>query len=309
MRQSLKVATDPFSDFLEVTRAHSTHTAAVIAGGRWAIAVPPPETLKFWAIARGHCWLTVERDAPIKMERGDVFMLAAARKHVLASDLKAKPRPLDEVLARRTGPVVHLGTGDDTLMLGGMVALDRTGTELLLATLPPVIHIRAASRLAQTLHWLMDQLVSERIDGLPGAEAASSQLAHLMFIQILRAHYASPEPHAASWVRAMGDARLAPALRLIHGDPGRSWRLEELAHAAAMSRATFAAYFKQVAGIAPMAYLTEWRMRLAAKALREDRATVRELATTLGYSSESSFSHAFKRVTGDSPRACRDAGA
>jgi AraC-like DNA-binding protein len=47
-------------------------------------------------------------------------------------------------------------------------------------------------------------------------------------------------------------------------------------------------------------------MRLAAKALREDRATVRELASTLGYTSESAFSHAFKRVTGDSPRACRD---
>jgi AraC-like DNA-binding protein len=293
---------DPFSDFLGVTRAHSTHTAAVVAGGSWAIAVPPPETLKFWAVARGHCWLKVERDAPIKIDRGDVFMLAAPRKHVLASDLKAKPRALDDVLRGRSGPVVHIGKGDDTLMLGGKVELDRAGTDLLLGTLPPVIHIRAGSRLAQTLHWLVDQLVAERIDDLPGADAASAQLAHLMFIQILRAH----EPRGAGWFRAMSDARLAPAMRLIHGDPGRAWRLEELAHAVAMSRATFAAYFKQVAGIAPMSYLTEWRMRLAAKALREDRATVRELASTLGYTSESAFSHAFKRVTGDSPRACRD---
>jgi hypothetical protein len=38
----------------------------------------------------------------------------------------------------------------------------------------------------------------------------------------------------------------------MHGDPGRSWQLGELAKAAAMSRATFALYFKTVAGIAPM---------------------------------------------------------
>lgn len=308
MRESLEMGADPFSDFLNITRAHSTHTGALVAGGAWAIAVPPPETLKFWAIARGHCWLTVERDKPIRMECGDVFMLSAPRRHVLASDRKARPRPLADVLDGRTGPVVRIGTGDETLMLGGKVVLDPGGAELLLATLPPVIHIRAASRLAQTLHWLMNQLVTERTDELPGAEVAAAQLAHLMFIQILRAHFESPGRHAAGWLRAMSDKRLAPALRLMHGEPGRGWQLDELARAAAMSRATFAAYFKQVAGIAPMTYLARWRMRLAAKALREDGATVRELATTLGYTSESAFSHAFKRITGDSPRACRARG-
>jgi AraC-like DNA-binding protein len=117
----------------------------------------------------------------------------------------------------------------------------------------------------------------------------------------LRAHFDTAEPLAAGWLRAVTDKRLAPALRLMHGDPGRSWQLEELAKAAAMSRATFALYFKSVAGIAPMSYLTEWRMRLAEQALRENRMHIGDIGRSLGYMSESAFSNAFKRVTGRSP--------
>jgi AraC-like DNA-binding protein len=68
-----------------------------------------------------------------------------------------------------------------------------------------------------------------------------------------------------------------------------------------MSRATFALYFKTVAGIAPMSYLTEWRMRLAEQALRENHAHIGDVGRSLGYTSESAFSNAFKRVTGRSP--------
>lgn len=67
----------------------------------------------------------------------------------------------------------------------------------------------------------------------------------------------------ASWLRALSDARLAPALQRLHGDPTRNWHLDELARA--------------------------------------------EVAQTLDYASESAFSHAFKRETGQSPNAFRRA--
>jgi hypothetical protein len=31
----------------------------------------------------------------------------------------------------------------------------------------------------------------------------------------------------ASWLRALSDARLAPALQRLHGDPARNWHLDE----------------------------------------------------------------------------------
>jgi AraC-like DNA-binding protein len=88
----------------------------------------------------------------------------------------------------------------------------------------------------------------------------------------------------------------------MHSDPARPWHLEDLAKATAMSRTTFAMYFKKVAGVGPLTYLTEWRMRLAEHDLREDKVSVSELAQSLGYTSDSAFSHAFKRVTGMAPK-------
>lgn len=72
-----------------------------------------------------------------------------------------------------------------------------------------------------------------------------------------------------------------------------------------MSRTTFANHFKAVSGKAPLTYLTDWRMRLAERALRDESTAVALIGQSLGYSSESAFSNAFKRVTGSSPRAFR----
>jgi AraC-like DNA-binding protein len=46
-------------------------------------------------------------------------------------------------------------------------------------------------------------------------------------------------------------------------------------------------------------------MRLAERALRDENRTVSVVAQTLGYTSESAFSTAFKRATGHSPKAYR----
>jgi hypothetical protein len=63
-------------------------------------------------------------------------------------------------------------------------------------------HVRAGTRRAQTLSWLMNEMVQEPEDDPPGAEVASTQLAHLMFIQILRAHFDSSDSLATGWLRA-----------------------------------------------------------------------------------------------------------
>jgi len=96
-------------------------------------------------------------------------------------------------------------------------------------------------------------------------------------------------------------------LGLMHGDPARDWHLPELAKAAAISRTAFATHFKSVAGVAPLAYLTEWRMRVAERQLRESAKPVARIARSVGYTSEAAFSTAFKRVTGHSPRRRRAA--
>ncbi|MFC3944642.1 AraC family transcriptional regulator [Pseudomonas gingeri NCPPB 3146 = LMG 5327] len=299
---------DSFSDYLELLSARSIVSGGLIAGGRWAIEFPASSQIKFWGIQRGGCWLLKgPAEAAVRVEEGDVFLLCAPHSHVLASDVTALPVSLDEVLAGRTGGMARHGEGDEFFMIGGKVELDADHGRLLLDTLPPLIHVSGSSTEAPTLKWLLKELLRERENDLPGSETASTQMAHLMFIHILRAYFATHETVSASWLRAVSDQRLAPALRLMHGEPGRAWGLAELAKASAMSRAGFAAYFRTVAGVAPIAYLTQWRMLLAMQMLRDTRQSLGELADRLGYASESSFSNAFKRVVGQAPRVFRDA--
>jgi AraC-like DNA-binding protein len=168
--------------------------------------------------------------------------------------------------------------------------------------LPPLIHIRGASSEATVLRWLLDQLYHEMLADRPGSVLASSQLAQLMFVQVLRSYMASPESLSVGWLRAFGDRQIGPAIRMMHDDPARAWQLGELAKAVGMSRTTFALRFKTIAGVAPLTYLIGWRMRLAERALREGSASVSAIAQQLGYTSESAFSNAFKRVTGLAPK-------
>nr|WP_246787362.1 helix-turn-helix transcriptional regulator [Rhizobium leguminosarum] len=69
-----------------------------------------------------------------------------------------------------------------------------------------------------------------------------------------------------------------------------------------MSRSAFAQRFKELVGTAPLDYVTRWRMHRAREALRREDVSVAGLAAALGYSSESAFGNAFKRVFGRAPK-------
>jgi len=58
--------------------------------------------------------------------------------------------------------------------------------------------------------------------------------------------------------------------------------------------------------VPPLTYLLNWRMNLAARALRQDAAPLGALARSVGYTSESAFSNAFKRAVGVAPRRYRE---
>jgi AraC-like DNA-binding protein len=302
------MTTDPFSDILKLSNAETFVSGGFTAGGSWAIRFPAPDKIKFFALVKGKCWLLIDnRQLPVRVEEGDVFLLSAQPSFVLASDLAAVPI---DATALFTGTVYHtakLGEGEDCIQIGGHVRLDESSGALLADVLPPLIHVKAASPHATVLRWILDQLVREPVAELPGASLASAQLAQLLFVHILRVHVETSGVLATGWLRAVADQRLAPALRLMHAEPGHAWQLEELAKAAAMSRTTFVHHFKTAAGVPPLTYLTEWRMRLAERALREENIPISVLAGQLGYTSESAFSNAFKRVTGKAPKRYRTA--
>src|SRR6187402_271667 len=303
LRDSTNMAADPFSDILKLARAETVVTGGFTAGGPWAIAFPARDKIKFFAVVKGGCWVSLEGERdPVRFETGDIGLLVARRSFVLSSDPAIAPLEAMDLFSRAGRTTAQIGDGEDFAHLGGHVLLDPVSGRLLLDVLPPWVHIHATSPHAATFRWLLEQLVREQERSLPGTQLACGQLAQLLFIQILRAHLETAKDMPASWLRALGDQRIAPALRLMHAEPERTWSLDELAKACAMSRTTFAERFKAVAAVPPLTYLTEWRMRLAERALRDNDTSIGVLAQSLGYGSESAFSNAFKRCIGVSPK-------
>ena len=229
------------------------------------------------------------------------------RGFVLTSDLELDPVDATELFPESRPPMVQIGDGREVVNLGGHIDLNEVGRELLLDALPPLLHVRADSEEAVVVRWLLDRLAHEVADGRVGSELASGNLVELVFVQVLRTYLAEGRTLPAGWLRALGDDRIAPAVRAMHADPGRAWQLDDLARTASMSRTTFAERFKAVAGEPPLTYLLNWRMRLAQRALRESDETLSTLAHSLGYTSDSAFSTAFKRVNGIAPKRYREA--
>jgi AraC-like DNA-binding protein len=63
--------------------------------------------------------------------------------------------------------------------------------------------------------------------------------------------------------------------------------------------------FRSVLGLAPIRYLTDWRMHIAEDLLRTTTLPIAAIAPRVGYESEEAFSRAFKRHHGTAPSSWR----
>ena len=104
---------------------------------------------------------------------------------------------------------------------------------------------------------------------------------------------------------AAGDPAIGRALGAVYDAPGEKWTVDRLAAIAGMSRAGFSRRFTEVVGASPMAFVTDWRLTLAADLLCEPGETLASVAEQVGYANAFALSNAFKRVRGQSPKAWR----
>jgi AraC-like DNA-binding protein len=139
----------------------------------------------------------------------------------------------------------------------------------------------------------------------PGSEAVITRLGDILVIQAIRSWLETDPAAKTGWLGALQDEQIGRAIALIHRDPARNWTVASLADELAMSRSAFAARFTELVDEPAMQYVTRWRMQVAVSALRNDGATVGELASRLGYRSEAAFARAFKRVIGVPPGAVK----
>jgi AraC-like DNA-binding protein len=293
---------DPLSDVLSLLKPRSYSSGGFEVSGDMSIQWPKHSGIKCYAMVSGQCWLSVEGvPDPVLLAAGDCFLLPRGLPFSLSTDLSLKPVDFQAFLtALRNGELSRNG-GGERYIVGGHFILTDSHAEILLKSLPPIVHIRKESDKA-AMRWSLERMKEELRDPQPGGSLIAQQLAYMMLIQALRLHLAEGANGGVGWLFALADKQMSAAITSMHDDPGHPWTLQKLAERVGMSRSIFALTFKETVGATPMEYLTRWRMMLAGDRLKNCEDSISVIASSLGYESESAFCKAFKRIMGCSPR-------
>ena len=94
---------------------------------------------------------------------------------------------------------------------------------------------------------------------------------------------------------------MGKSLALLHSRIAHPWTIESLADEVGISRSALVQRFRRYLSEPPMAYLTRWRLQLAARSLEKTARGMAEIAADVGYESEAAFNRAFKREFGQPP--------
>ncbi|WP_330232779.1 AraC family transcriptional regulator [Nocardia sp. NBC_00508] len=301
---------DALASLLEGPRARGAFVMCSLLDPPWSLRIQDKSPLTVVAMIRGGAWIVTDKGAPRQLTAGDVAIFRGPDPYTVADDPATEPQIVihpGQVTKTMDGEILcetlSLGVrqwGTDphgaTMMVTGTYESAGAASERLLRALPPVIVLQRGDFDSRVLDILVDEATKDE----PAQSAVLDRLLDLVLIAALRAWFARND--APAWYHAYGDPLVGKALRLLQHNPAHGWTVAGLAEAVGVSRAALARRFTDLVGEPPMAFLTEWRLALAADLLQESDATIEAIARQVGYGSAFALSTAFKRHFGVSPR-------
>ncbi|RII17630.1 Xylose operon regulatory protein [Streptomyces sp. YIM 130001] len=309
---------DALAGLLDGPRARGAFLIRACFDPPWAVRIEDRAPLSVMAMTQGDAWLVPDSGEPLHLRPGDIAIARGPDPYTCADSPETAPGAVIHPGGRCAAPdgrempdYIDLGTrtwggraDGDAVMLVGTYQMRGEISDRLLGALPPLL-VLAREDWDGLIVPLLDQ---EIVRDEPGQEVVLDRLLDLLLIAVLRTWFSRPEADPPAWYAALGDPVVGRALRLLHDDPAHPWTVASLAAKAGVSRAALARRFGELVGEPPMAYLTAWRLALAADRLRDTDLTVGAIAGQVGYGSAFALSSAFKRAYGVSPQQHR-AGA
>lgn len=147
------------------------------------------------------------------------------------------------------------------------------------------------------------EILARRCESFYQRGDETGRLQSVLLIQQILLHLwdelEQPLPSAA-------DRGLTEIIQTIRLEPGRRWKVEELAGQVGLSRSQFSRRFQKAAGTPPNAFLMQTRLDRAKHLLLETDMSIARIAEALGYQDIYFFSRQFKALTGFAPSELRN---
>ena len=285
----------------------------------WGVAVPSYENVaRFHFAHRGDCQVKVDgQEKPISLAQGDLIIIPHGASHDLycGQEPGYTVMPLDAVLTESgydgRGVLVFGGeeSQSETQLICGHFTFDPNARHILIERLPPYIHITNYGEHAGRWMEASLQMIGAEAGGRKiGGDLIALRMSEVILAQAIRYFMESNEARELG-LGAFTDTNLSRAMDAFHKAPAARWTVETLANTAGMSRAGFAAQFQKQMRMSPMEYVTTWRMEIAKKTLQKANTSLTDAAESAGYASNSAFTRAFKKETGQTPAEFRKGAA
>lgn len=286
-----------------------TYESVPADDARALLAPGAPRVILFHLVAQGRTWIEVDDGERLYAGPGDVIVLPYGDTHRMGGSEVAAATALATVMPAPPWaemPVISLGGGgEETDIVCGYLTSDDPLFDPRLRALPSVFVVSPPEGPARDwvlagISYALSQTSSTGV-----TLTAPVQIPESLLTEILKLHLAGTPAADHGWLQAIRDPILGLALAAIHAAPERRWTVDDLAREARTSHSVLDERFRQVLGLAPIRYLTGWRMHVAGDLLRSSDLPVAAVARRVGYEAEEAFSRAFKRAYGSAPSVWR----
>jgi AraC-like DNA-binding protein len=317
MEKRRRVFVDVLSDLLKLVTLKGAVFYNAEFSAPWAFRSPHSSALAPYAGAGGHivtyhlvvdgsAWAQLEEGPRVALRPGDIVIFPHGDPHRMGNGEGAVPiddeKELPRIFAQGLVPDRIGGGGEPTRFVCGYMSCDPQTAPLLLSGLPPLLTVNIRDDPSGV--WLENSIlfsVANAASSAAGGEAVLAKLSEALFTETLRRYLASVPTSETGWLAGARDREVGKALGLLHRRPAHPWTIAALAAEVGVSRAVLAERFRDYLGEPPIAYLTRWRLQLAARLLNTSTRGIAAIAAEIGYDSESAFNRAFKRHFGAPP--------
>lgn len=299
--QSSKVTMHPFDSVLSAMRLESSLFVRMRAHAPWAMSFDSGGQARLIVVAKGRGWFTQVGHPPVVVQQGDCLIVKQGVTGILGDAPDRVAIPCWQIAQHVTGEtVVFGGEGEACEFFSTLFTFDHAAGEPLSALLPDVVHVPMPESDAGRMVSILEQIGAEEALGSLGGAYVVGRLLDVLFIRAIRIWASSEGNVPEGWLAGMTHRQLSQTLHRIHADLAHPWTLELLAREAGMSRSAFAALFKSIVGVPPLAYIATWRI-YRAKLILAAGHSIAVAAEQTGYGSDIALSRAFKNATNMAP--------
>ncbi len=276
-----------------------------VASG-WRLRLPCPEAVMVHYILEGSGTVTTDGQSVPFRPGSLVFLSPTCGEHELCApgealataEWKIASQPLGEGMMS-----MRAGEGAAAVVSAcSTITADCGGLDIFERLREPVVEDASDEAVVRSAYALMlHELSRPRF----GTRALIEALMKQCLIVGMRAQFERGELTLLS-LPGLKDVRLMKAMLEMMEQPARDHSLEELARVSGMSRSLFAERFAEAFHRPPMDMLKQVRLHRAANLLRNTRLPIQIVAMTVGYSSRSYFSRAFRSAYDTDPKSFRE---